>query len=195
MRAREGSNIEALEKKSTHLENELKELEAKHTSAMTRLAELIKGIKSLEKLGIDKVCKLSTFIRECEELGYSVDKLAELVRLVDRKSLIEKQIITLKRRFAVLNRKVRRGEGEMLDMMAKKRALLTTSRILKSRTTIIACAYCSRPITVPVPNALQLSDSMKKGLVYPTKCHYCGYTNQINPRDILASIGWNVLTA
>jgi DNA-directed RNA polymerase subunit RPC12/RpoP len=132
------------------------------------------------------VCKLSTFGRECEELGYSVDKLMELVKLVHRKASLEKQVSTLNNRLLTLSEHVKR-------MVAESKGLSVASKILKSRTTSMVCSYCGRTIVVPVPAIWQLGDSLKKGLIYPIRCQYCGYTNQISPRDILASIGWNIL--
>jgi hypothetical protein len=39
----------------------------------------------LERLGIEKICKLASFAKECEKLGYSVDKLGELSRPIAKK--------------------------------------------------------------------------------------------------------------
>jgi len=60
--------------------------------------------------------------------------------------------------------------------------------ILKTRTAIIACAYCGSPIPIHIPLTGGLNDSMRRGLVYPTRCQNCGGLNQIDPKDILASI-------
>jgi len=189
------SQIEALEVKKTRLENELKELEVRLTSVRTELGELIKGVESLEKLGIDKVCKLSAFGRECEKLGYSVDKLIELAKLVDEKASVEKQASTLKSRLATLNEEIKRAERERLATIAKNRRLSVVSGILESRKTSVACSYCKRTIIMPVPSTWQLEDAMKKGLIYPARCHYCRYINEVSPRYILESIAWSILTA
>ena len=49
------------------LEEELKRAEAKLTSTLTRFNQLTRGVESLEKIGVEKVCKLSTFIDEREK--------------------------------------------------------------------------------------------------------------------------------
>jgi len=156
---------------------------------------IVKGVESLKKMGIDKICKLSTFGRECEELGYSVDKLMELVRLVNKKASLERQVSTLESRITALKQGVKCVGSERLAMIARNRGLSVAYEIIKSRITTMACFYCGKPIVVPVPSIWQLNDSMKRGLVYPTKCYYCGYINQVSAHDILASIAWKILTA
>lgn len=180
------SQVKAMEGRKAYLESELEKLEAGLASSRANLAELIKGAESLERLGVDKVCKLSNFGREFEELGYSVKGLLELIKLVDQKASLQKRIATLKE-------EIPRAEREKLALISENRALSVVRGILKSRTTTMACSYCGKTIMVPLPNVWQLGDAMNRWLAYPTRCHYCGYTNQVSPRDILASIGWSIL--
>jgi predicted nuclease with TOPRIM domain len=77
--------LEDLNKRKARLENELKGLERARGSARAKLSEPVKGAESLERLGTEKISKLASFAKECEKLGYSVGKLVELARLVDKK--------------------------------------------------------------------------------------------------------------
>ncbi|MGC8849487.1 MAG: coiled-coil domain-containing protein, partial [Candidatus Bathyarchaeia archaeon] len=175
------SQVEVLERKRARLKDELKKMEAELTSARFKLGELIKGVESLERLGVEKVCKLSTFVRECEELGYSADRLKELIKLVNERAALEKQKAILLGKLATLNEEVKRAEREKLARVEEDKRLSVVSGILKTRITCMACLSCGRTIFLPVPTIRELGDAMKRGLVYPTRCHYCGYINQISP--------------
>ncbi|MGC8936192.1 MAG: hypothetical protein ACP5KV_02345 [Candidatus Methanomethylicaceae archaeon] len=189
------SQVEVLEGRRACLKGELKKVEAELASARSKLGELIKGVESLEGLGVDKVCKLSTFVRECEELGYSAERLKELIKLVGERAALEKQKAILLRKLATLKEEVKRAEREKLAMMEEDKRLSVVSSILENRTTSMACLSCGRIIFLPVPTMRELGEAMRRGLIYPTRCPYCGYINQIGPRDILASIAWTILAS
>ncbi len=175
------------------LESRLKE-KTTLTSTLTRLSQLIRGVESIKEIGVEKVCKLSMFIDECEKLGYSADKLRELVKLADEERGLRRRTAILKGKLKKLTGEVERAERKRMEAINRDRRLQKADLILKTRTTTIACAYCGSPIPIHIPPTWELSDSMRRGLMYQVRCQNCGGLNRIDPRDILASVAWDILT-
>uniref|UniRef100_A0A7C4S5F0 Uncharacterized protein n=1 Tax=Geoglobus ahangari TaxID=113653 RepID=A0A7C4S5F0_9EURY len=77
--------IKALEERKRNLENDLKKLEERKSLEIAKIEELIKGVENLQRIGAEKVCRLSTFVEEFEKHGYSADELAKIARFVDKR--------------------------------------------------------------------------------------------------------------
>lgn len=202
--------LKELEERRSNMERELKELEAKASSTRRDIDELVRGKKSLMSLGVDRVAKLAALIDDYEALGYDPRQVKELARLKGelinigiRPSKLREQIKNmraLKREIAKLAGDRERLEYEvdalerrLISLKRRCKSLHIVDDILKTRIVEMACRYCGRTMFVSVPTLWELEGAMKRGLVYPTRCHYCGYTNHISPRDILASIAWSIL--
>lgn len=189
------SILESLEKRKISLSSEVKKLDMELSSTKAKLEVLVKGSENLEKLGLDKVCMLSSFIAECGKLGYNTDRLKNLIKLVDEKKLLERQISTLKERHKTLNEELKQLKEATVAKTVEDRQLFIAYEILKNHTTRMSCFYCGRTIIMPVPSIWELKNSMMKKLIYLMRCQYCSYTNQISPQDILANIAWSILMA
>lgn len=139
------------------------------------------------------MCKLSTFGRECEELGYSVEKMTELAELVNRRVSLEKRISAQKKRLRALTQAVKDAEKRLTALTTRSRGLSAVDEILRTGETWVACSHCDRTLIVPVPGRRELKRALREGLGYRVRCGYCGHRNRIGVRYVLVSIGWETL--
>jgi len=203
--------VRELEAGKAGIEKQIDDLKAKESSIRDELGRLAKGKENLEKLGVDRVAKLAVLIDNYEALGYDPAQVKELANLrrelmnigikpselgkhIKDRRMLKRQVAKLKVQAKSLEKAVRMFERKAVKLTKRNKGLQVADEVLRSRITRIACKYCGRTLWVPVPQRWQLDDSMRRGLAYPTRCLYCGYTNQIDPREILASIGWSLLT-
>jgi predicted transcriptional regulator len=205
------TKVRELEAAKASIEKQIDDLEAKESRIRNELGGLTKGKQSLEKLGVDKVAELAGLVDDYEALGYGSVEVRELANVrkelagigikpselgkhfKDRK-VLEQQAAKLSVQAKSLDGTVRTLKRDITNLTTRNRGLQVAAEILKSRITRIACSYCGTTVTVPIPDTWALDDSIRKGLVYPAKCYYCGYKNRIDPTEILASIGWSLLT-
>ena len=173
------SSIKALEERKKALENELKELERRKSMETERLKERIRGVESLERIGIERVCRISSFASEFEKLGYNAEKLAEVARLADKREMLRREVFRLR--------------SEINRLTAEFRGLFAARLILETRTIPIRCPLCSGTALFRLPEISELADAMGKGVAFPTRCPFCGFVNYLNPRDLVAYIGWSIL--
>lgn len=188
------SRVEELERKRERVERELKELEEKCRSRKKELAELIKGRQDLESLGVSKVSKLSSFAKECENLGFSVGKLIQLLKLVEEKNSLEEEVKFLSEEIDALKKEKAKHAKEELKIIENNKKLVTASVIIKTQRTAISCASCGSLIYVSIPPQSMLYEEMKRNAIYAMQCSWCGFVNQISVRDILAAVGYAILT-
>ncbi|MCJ7783707.1 MAG: hypothetical protein MUP41_07210, partial [Desulfobacterales bacterium] len=205
------SRARELEAAKASIVKQIDDLKAKESRIRDELGGLTKGKQSLEKLGVDRVAQLATLVDSYEALGYDVAGVRELATLrvelmnigirpnelgthVKNRRTLEGQVAKLRVQAKSLEKTAEIFERKVVKLIERSKGLQTMDEVLRSRTTRIACRYCGRTLLVHVPQRGQLDDSMRRGLVHPTRCLYCGYINQMDPREILASIGWSLLT-
>ncbi|MBO8182870.1 MAG: hypothetical protein H0Z28_08780, partial [Archaeoglobus sp.] len=189
------SRVDGLERKREKVERELEELEEKCKSRKKELAELVDGKRGLESLGVDKISKLSSFAKECEKLGYNVEKLVELLKLVEERNSLEEEVRFLRNEINALKKEKERHFKEELEIVENNRKLLTASIIIKTKRTAISCASCGSLIFVYLPPENMLLQELRRGAMYPVQCSWCGFVSYISVRDILAAVGYNILTS
>ena len=171
--------IKALEERKRNLENDLKKLEERKSLEIAKIEELIKGAESLQRIGVEKVCRLSTFVEEFEKLGYSADELAKIARLADKRDRLIKENLRLR--------------NDLNMLAAENRGILAAKVILETRTVAISCQFCGGSILCRLPTIFELFDAMKRNTTYSVRCPFCNFMNYFTPRDVLASIGWAIL--
>ena len=189
------SRVDGLERRKQKVEGELKELEERYRSKREELAELIKGKESLESLGVSKVSKLSSFAKECEELGFNVEKLIRLLKLVEERNSLKEEVMSLMDEIDALKKEKARHAKEELKIIENNRKLVTASAIIKTQRTAISCASCGSLIYVSIPPQSILHQELIRNAVYAMQCSWCGFVNQISVRDILAAVGYAILTS
>jgi len=187
------SRVEELERRKQKMERELKELEEKCRSKREELAELIEGKESLESLGVSKVSKLSSFAKECENLGFNVEKLIELLKLVEERNSLAEEVISLMDEIDALKKEKARHAKEELKIIEDNKKLATASLIIKTQRTAISCASCGSLIYVYIPPQSILHQELRRDAKYAMQCSWCGFVNYISVRDILAAVGYNIL--
>jgi len=180
--------------------------QAKELESITATAE------GLKELGTERVSKLTKFTEDLESLGYDPE---EVVKLMDwRRSLAAwkidpdklggyiKQRGSLEGRLRELSGK-REAEEESLDGLRRRIRFLSPHVAIASalsgplaiRTIGIPCPSCMRQVPVRIPVLWEFDDAARRGLTYRVRCLGCGYTWEVDPRAILANIGYVVLQA
>jgi len=157
------SKVEELERRRDRAEKELKDLEEKCKSKRGELADLVKGKESLESLGVDEVIKLSSFANECEKLGYNVKKLIEILRLVEERDSLEKEVRSLRKKINALKREKEKHLREEAKIIENNRKLVNASLIIKTHRTFISCASCGMSIPVYIPPQSMLYQELRRG--------------------------------
>jgi chromosome segregation ATPase len=200
------------------LSHELQELKQQHAKAKSEYAsslkalnELIKNRERLKRLGLEKIERLTKFVESYESLNYDVQEVEELASLkktlqeihvtpatlkhfIKQRSEMKKHITRLKKRLKPLEIEVKRLEILQQKIQRDNEGLQAISEVLRSRTTKIACRYCSGALILPLPSRLGLTYAMTGNLICPVRCNLCGNISQISPLEIIASVGWMILT-
>jgi|GEM_PF-1810083 Zn finger protein HypA/HybF involved in hydrogenase expression len=189
------SRVDELERKKQKVERDLEKLEERYMAKREELAELIKGQESLESLGVSKVSKLSSFAKECENLEFNVEKLIELLKLVEERNSLAEEVRFLMDEIDALKKEKERHAKEELKIIENNRKLATASLIIKTQRTAISCASCGSLIHISIPPQSMLYQELRNKAMYAMQCYRCGFVNQISVRDILAAVGYAILTS
>jgi len=202
------SSLDKLEAEITVKQKELQSLNKEASSAREKLAKLIRGVESLERLGVDKVSSLSIYIEECERIGYKAEAVKDLAKLQhDLRSIglnphklqeqaseirdLENRIKNLKGKIASYRRtlkKLRKSKDSLLHQSHKLRII---DGILRRRSIGVPCSYCGIILEVPLPSR-QEAKLMEKASVQII-CPRCRCPNRITARDTLTYIGWTLI--
>ena len=199
------SSLGKLEAEVAVKQKELQSLNKEVSSAREELAKLIRGVESLERLGVAKVSELSAYVEEFERIGYKTEALKNLAKLqrdlrsigIDPSKLqeqasevrsMEKRVKKLKSEAASYERaikKLRRSRDSLLHRFYKLRVV---EGILERGSVGVPCTYCKSILEVPLPSRREAE--LMEGAFVQVICPICGRPNRVTARDALTYIGW-----
>jgi len=201
--------VARLEGEKTLLEGELKNIEKKRSLAEKDLKDLLSTKQTLHNVGLDKVADLARFINEFETLRFSAKEVRELAQL--KKELDAEGIRlgtlrqhfqsarALKLRLETLQREIEGWETK-LKLLARigtetERNIRDTQRIqfLMNMRKAFTCGYCGSQFFHEL-RRLQVSQCLATGQPIIVNCQRCGAPNTYNPYEVLARLGFEVLS-
>lgn len=202
--------IKSLNRELKSLEQQRIKLKADYASTDAALRQLTNTQNRLKRLGLKKIGRLAEFVENFEVLRYDAREVKELANLkealleirvnaadlkcfIGNKRRMDSRMKKLRTQLKLLEAQVKRLEKQKNSLSNQNESMQIASSIIEKRTTLIACSYCGRILMFPLPSRWQLDDAIKKNLIYPIRCFICGCINQIEPQDMLASIGWAIL--
>ena len=204
------AEVKSLDRELKSLKQQRIKAKADYASASAALRQLTNTQDRLKRLGVEKIERLAEFVENFEVLGYETGEVKELAdlkeallqiqvkavdlkRFIGNKRQISNQIKKLRTQLKLLEAQVKRLKRRRNSLSSQNESIQIARDIVKNKKTIIACSYCSGVLMVSLPSRRELDSAIKNNLIYPIRCYQCGYMNQINPRDILASIGWTIV--
>jgi len=201
--------IQRLMGRKAKLGDEIRDAEVRLSSTSQELNKAVGTNERLKTIGLQKVCDLSRFINEFESLGFSANEVRELAQLkkeldsegIHPRSLLQhfKSTRRLKQMRQAIQREVE-GEETKLKLLttAKKdmeKQIKDIQRIhyLMNMRKAFACSHCGSQFFIELTR-FQVSQCLAMGQPIVLNCHRCGAPNTFNPLEVLAKLGFEVLS-
>jgi hypothetical protein len=214
------------------LNNERARLEGEVQGIKHELVRTVEGVSSksqelrsltstrerLEKLGLEKVDRLSLFIEDYEKLGFSEEGVRRLAgwrkdlalmgvdpdglgRFIEEKGPLEAQISRTRREAKEEERKLdsmrdepRRMAKVVGSLQSRVSGLSRLGTVLERRKALIPCKICGgEGVLIDVPDRPVAMNAVSAGLVWNAPCGRCGRWAQYSAWDIFAGVGWLAL--
>jgi hypothetical protein len=178
------------------------------------LKSLMSTKERLEKLGLEKVDRLSLFIEGYEKLGFSAEEAKKLSdwrkdlalmgvdpdglgRFIEEKGLLGAQISRTRREAKEEGQKLdsMRGESrrmakEVGSLQGRVSGLSRLGTVLEKRRALIPCKICGgEGVLIDVPSRPVAVNAVSTGLVWNAQCARCGRWAQYSAWDISAGVG------
>jgi len=201
-------NRKLLEMKA-QLEGEIREAGEKLSSTRKELNKAIGTQERLKKIGLEKVADLARFINEFESLRFSaegVQELAQLKKELDAEGIHPRKLRQHFKSTRALKQMRQAIQREMESEQTKLR-LLTAMRkdmekeiqdiqrihYLMNMRKAFACSYCGSQFFFELTR-FQVSQFLALGQPIIVNCQRCGAPNTYNPYEVLARLGFEVLS-
>jgi len=203
------NEVARLEGEKTRLEEELKSMETKCSLVENDLKGMLSTRQILLDVGLDKVADLARFVNEFETLGFGAAEVRELAQL--KKELDEggirlgtlrqhfKSTRVLKQRREALQKEIESWEAKLkvFSKMGREmeRKIQDMQRIqyLMNMRKAFTCGYCGSQFFHELTR-IQISQCLARGQPIILKCQRCGAPNTYNTYEVLARLGFEVLS-
>ena len=197
--------IKALSNERVKIQGELSQANEKLSKTLQELKHAISTKERLQRLGLEKTATLAEFIEDYERLGFNVREIQKLNEW--RKSLAEAGINPDKlesfiRERGPLEKQLRSLEEELSQGKARLKILVTMEREAQDVQRIrnlmdmkktFACGYCGSQFFHEL-RRFQVNQCLASGQPIVLNCHRCGAPNTFNPYEVLAKLGFEVLS-
>jgi DNA repair exonuclease SbcCD ATPase subunit len=201
--------IQRLMDRKAKLGDEIRDAEERLSSSRQELNKAVGTNERLKKIGLEKVADLARFINEFESLEFSANGVRELAQLkkeldaegIHPRSLLQhfKSTRGLKQMRQAIQREVE-SEETKLKLLASARKdvekqIRDIQRIhyLMNMRKAFACSHCGSQFFTELTR-FQVSQCLATGQPIVLNCHRCGAPNTFNPYEVLAKLGFEVLS-
>jgi DNA-binding transcriptional MerR regulator len=201
--------IQRLMDRKTKLGNEISNAEERLSLTCQELNKAVNTNERLKEIGLGKVADLARFINEFESLGFSANEVRELAQLkkeldsegIHPRSLLQhfKSTRGLKQMRQAIQREVE-SEETKLKLLASARKdvekqIKDIQRIhyLMNMRKAFACSHCGSQFFAELTR-FHVSQCLAMGQPIVLNCHRCGAPNTFNPYEVLAKLGFEVLS-
>jgi len=197
--------VKELDSQRVKIQGEMNQAQEKLSKTLAELKHAIGTKEQLQRLGLEKTATLANFIEDYELLGFDaqeVQKLAEwrksLVKIGIDPDRLEKFIEkrgSLEKQLRLLNGELSQGKARLKILATMERETRDIQRIrnLMDMKKAFACGYCGSQFFYELTR-IQISQCLAMGQPIILKCQRCGAPNTYNPYEVLARLGFEVLS-
>lgn len=206
------ARVKELDLKVKELDSQRVKIQGKLSLANEKLSKTLKELKhaistkeQLQRLGLQKTATLAKFIEDYESLGFSaqeVQKLAEWRKSIAKTGIDLDQLENFIRERGPLEKQLRSLEEELSQGKARLKILATMEReaqdikrirYLMDMKKAFTCGYCGSQFFHEL-RRFQVSQCLALGQPIIANCQRCGRPNTYNTHEILARLGFEVLS-
>lgn len=211
------ARVKELDLKVKELDSERVKIQAELSQAKEKLSKTLEELKRatgcqdrLQRLELIKINALAEFIEDYEMLGFNaqeVQRLAEWRRSLKALGIDPDELESFIKRKGTLKKQLQEVEAELTQGKARLQILSRLERdlqrkiediqriehILQSRMPSFACPRCGG-VTWREIRRFEVSQCLAMGQPIIIPCQKCGAPNTYNPHEVLARLGFEVLS-
>jgi len=206
------ARVKELDLKVKELDGQRAKIQGELSRAIEKLSKTLEELKHavgtkerLQRLGLEKTATLAKFIEDYESLGFSAQEVQKLAKW--RKSLTETGISPdalesfiekrgpLEKQLRLLEEELSQGKARLKILATMEREAQDMQRIhyLMNVRKAFICGYCGSQFFHEL-RRFQVSQCLTLGQPIIANCQRCGRPNTYNTHEILARLGFEVLS-
>jgi len=199
------SKVKELDSQRVKIQGELSQAKEKLSKTLEELKHAISTKERLQRLGLEKTAALAEFIEDYQLLGFDAQEVQKLAEW--RKSLAETGIDpdgleSFIKRKGTFEKQLQEVEAELTQGKARLKILATMERetqdiqrirYLMDMKKAFACGYCGSQFFHEL-RRFEVSQCLATGQPIIIPCQKCGAPNTYNPHEVLARLGFEVLS-
>jgi len=201
--------VKELDSQRANIQWELSQATEKLSKTLQELKHTLGTKERLQRLGVEKTATLAEFVEDYELLGFSVEEVQEIAELKKELDAEGIRLGTLRQHFKstrelkqkreVLKREIESWEAKLRVFSKMGREMertvndLQRIQYLMNMRKAFTCGYCGSQFFHEL-RRFEVSQCLAMRQPIIVNCQRCGAPNTYNPHEVLARLGFEVLS-